>query len=148
MKKILVSTDGSKVAQKAIEEAKKMQECFDADIILYTNLEDGGTGYSEHKQVARNTEYQQKVRDEQKSKLDDNRHWLTKIAAEFPNPEKVLTMVDVGDIGRRIVENSEREGVDCIILGSRGLGGLRTVLLGSVSKYVALHAKCSVLIVK
>ena len=38
--------------------------------------------------------------------------------------------------------------VDLIVIGSRGLGGFKRVLLGSVSIGVVTHAHCPVLVVR
>ena len=43
---------------------------------------------------------------------------------------------------------SAEEKADLIVLGSRGLSGIKAFLLGSVSDRVAHHAPCSVLIVR
>jgi nucleotide-binding universal stress UspA family protein len=47
-----------------------------------------------------------------------------------------------------ILEESETFGADLIMVGSHGYGMIERVLLGSVSQSVALHAKCSVEIVR
>ncbi|MDP3973124.1 MAG: universal stress protein [Candidatus Nanopelagicales bacterium] len=39
-------------------------------------------------------------------------------------------------------------GADLIVVGSRGLGGFRGVLLGSVSQRCVSHAQCPVVIVR
>ena len=47
----------------------------------------------------------------------------------------------------QIVEVAEQRDVDLIVIGSRGLSGLRHVALGSVAAAVAQHSRRSVLIV-
>jgi nucleotide-binding universal stress UspA family protein len=50
-----------------------------------------------------------------------------------------------GDAGKALVEHSEP--LDLLVLGSRGYGPIKSVLLGSVSSYVLRHAGCPVLVV-
>ena len=47
-----------------------------------------------------------------------------------------------------IVDAAEDCGADLIVMGSRGLGLVKGVLLGSVSQYVVENAKCAVMVVK
>lgn len=53
-----------------------------------------------------------------------------------------------GNPGRTICELASNWSADLIIVGSRGLTGLKEMFLGSVSNYVTHHAPCSVLIVR
>ena len=46
-----------------------------------------------------------------------------------------------------IVEVAEREGVDCIVVGSIGMGAFERVMLGNESEKVVRFAKCPVLLV-
>jgi len=52
-----------------------------------------------------------------------------------------------GDAAAEIVASAERSNADLIVMGSRGHGGLRRAVLGSVARDVLQHAHCSVLIV-
>ena len=54
----------------------------------------------------------------------------------------------IGYPAAEIVRVAEEEGCDLIVLGSRGLSGFKSFLLGSVSDRVTHHAHCPVLIVK
>jgi nucleotide-binding universal stress UspA family protein len=53
-----------------------------------------------------------------------------------------------GRADREVVNLSEEIGAGLIIMGSRGLGGVRRALMGSVSDSVVRHAHCPVLIVR
>ncbi|MGL5832152.1 MAG: universal stress protein, partial [Waterburya sp.] len=53
-----------------------------------------------------------------------------------------------GNPGRVICEFASTWSADLILVGSRGLKGLKEMFLGSVSNYITHHAPCSVLIVR
>jgi nucleotide-binding universal stress UspA family protein len=60
----------------------------------------------------------------------------------------VLSEVLPGRAREVILDEAEKWGADLIMLGSRGLGGVARLLLGSVSSAVLSHANCSVEIVR
>jgi len=47
-----------------------------------------------------------------------------------------------------IIEYSEKQGIDLIVIGTKGKTGLRRLLLGSVSQGVLTYAHCPVLLVR
>ena len=61
---------------------------------------------------------------------------------------RVTTEVIKGYPKHIIVEEADRWGADLIVVGSHGYRGLTRLWLGSVSRAVASHAKCSVEIVR
>ncbi len=68
--------------------------------------------------------------------------------------EKVADDVEGVDVDLRIVEGDTSEvlleraqGADLLVVGSRGLGGFRGLLLGSVSQQCVQHAASPVVVV-
>lgn len=53
----------------------------------------------------------------------------------------------MGAPGKMICDRAKTDSIDLIIVGSRGLKGLRKLFIGSVSNYVMHHAPCSVMVV-
>jgi nucleotide-binding universal stress UspA family protein len=53
-----------------------------------------------------------------------------------------------GRVVPEIVALAEEIGAGLIVMGSRGLGGIRRALMGSVSDSVVRHAHCPVLVVR
>ena len=60
----------------------------------------------------------------------------------------VVARVEGGDPANRILESIGEDKIDCVVMGSRGLGGLKGLFLGSVSHKVANHAPCTCITVK
>jgi nucleotide-binding universal stress UspA family protein len=56
--------------------------------------------------------------------------------------------VEDGHAPEVILNLAEREGVDLIVLGRRGISGVERFLIGGVSSSVVNHSKCDVLVVK
>ena len=54
----------------------------------------------------------------------------------------------MGTPGAEVVDLAEELGVGQVVVGSRGLGGIRRALIGSVSDSVVRHAHCPVLVVR
>src|SRR5215204_3745848 len=54
----------------------------------------------------------------------------------------------MGQVALEIVALAEELQADLIVMGSRGLGGVRRALMGSVSDSVVRHAHCPVLVVR
>lgn len=57
------------------------------------------------------------------------------------------TLVRTGDAGAEIVEAAKEWRADLIFVGSRGLTGIKRLVMGSVAQYVVGHAQCSVEVV-
>ena len=60
----------------------------------------------------------------------------------------VKPLVEDGDTVQRILDCAERENIDLVVMGSRGLGGLSGLLLGSNSHKVSQLAECALLTVR
>jgi nucleotide-binding universal stress UspA family protein len=63
------------------------------------------------------------------------------------NPKEEL-LTDLVSPAQGLVQLAERDGADVIVVGTRGNGGFKKLLLGSVANSVLHYADCSVLVTK
>ncbi|UXD21475.1 universal stress protein A [Ignicoccus pacificus DSM 13166] len=61
---------------------------------------------------------------------------------------KTEVVIKEGHVGKTIVQAAEELDADLIALGTRGLSGIKALILGSVARYVSNHAHCPVLVVR
>ena len=61
---------------------------------------------------------------------------------------KATGLTKLGNPARDIVDYARAEGINHIVIGSRGMGSLKGIVLGSVSSKVVQLAGCPVTIVK
>lgn len=137
VKKLLVPIDSSKIAHRALEETIKLNRDLNAKIyLLYV---------ADVNKLAINAYLSGNILLEI-GKAGDR---ILKEARDlFPVDVDVEPIYKVGDPAEIVCDIAEEISPDMIIMGSRGLGLVRGVLLGSVSKYVLEHTKCPVLIIK
>jgi nucleotide-binding universal stress UspA family protein len=87
--------------------------------------------------------------DDRQSRLDRHRHIAEEMAQRLTERGIVATAsVLAGDPAHEIIAAADRRGADLIVTGTRGLHGVKRVILGGVARNVLLHASCSVLVVR
>ena len=86
----------------------------------------------------------EELKDSHKKMLEEA---LGEIKKKNPNL-KTSAKLAKGNAADRIIEMAKEENVDLIVVGSRGMSGVKRFFLGSVSHNVAHHCECPVLIVK
>jgi nucleotide-binding universal stress UspA family protein len=77
--------------------------------------------------------------------------WFDKVQEEADENNVKLRreiIVNSRSIVGAVVDYAEHEGVDLIVIGSRGLSGFKKLLLGSTASGVITYAHCPVLVVK
>ena len=60
----------------------------------------------------------------------------------------VEQVIQTGEAGPALCRVAEEQGVDVIVVGSRGRGAIKRALLGSVSTHVTNNAPCPVVVVR
>lgn len=138
-KKILLATDGSENAGRAAKEAASLAEELSSHVFLVYIISNPP---SQSRMAKANFDVHSILLEDAKSAIKDTIENLEN------NNIPYTLRVAIGEPSSEIIEISEKEKVDLIVIGSRGLGTIKGVFLGSVSQKVAHQAKCPVMIVK
>jgi len=137
---ILVPLDGSKPSQHALEQAIILAELYQAEINLLYVL-DLNSQVSAFEQVS----ISGYIPDEIKK---NGRSILKGALQQIPRAVKARTFLEIGLPTETIVDFCQEKDCDLIIMGSRGLGAIKQLFVGSVSNYVLHHACCPVLVIR
>jgi nucleotide-binding universal stress UspA family protein len=139
-KTVLVGVDGSAGSHKALAWAADEAADHEADLVVlnvweHTLLPPAGSVSVSEKYVPDPSQRTaEDLLEEIKAVLGDDPPVLVQPRVKQGSPAKVL-----------IEESSE---ADLLVVGTRGHGGFRGLVLGSVSQHVAAYAKCPVTVVR
>ena len=135
--KILLAIDGSKFSQAAVHQLIALMAPREVEVRLLHVIELWPVHIHNLERDLR-----QEKREEAEQLLARTAHQLR--AAGF----NVTTIAKEGDPKADVIDVASEWHADLIMLGSHGRKGLERFLVGSVSEAVALHATCSVQIVR
>lgn len=140
---ILVAIDGSAHGARALDEAISLATGNNARLTILTAVPDpstwalGGGGYG----AALN--YGEFAGQAERA----HRELLERAVAQVPQDVSVTSRLLHGRPGDRILEQLHDGDHDLVVMGSRGRGNMRSLVLGSVSHQVLNAAPSAVLIV-
>jgi nucleotide-binding universal stress UspA family protein len=140
LSKILVPVDGSENSLRALDYAIYLAKKTGANITAMNVIENPPTLYVESQKLL--NDLLANFRAESARILDKCKQIAEK------SDVKIETVVGEGDAASNIVGYAQKAGFDTIIIGRRGLGRFKEMVLGSISNKVLHHAKCSVMLVK
>jgi len=146
-RKLLVPMDFSAAALEACRIATELAQSGGATLWLLKIIEPSQETLNLEPMMALGA--QQMFHDLDEQLLDANHTRLDALAQTLRDQGiPVETTVARGHPQDLVCRLAEDQGVDLIVMGSRGLGAFKQLFLGSVSNYVLQHASCPVLITR
>lgn len=145
--KILLATDGSAHSQTMVNELAGRTFAADTQVRIVSAFEGGSYMLNTAPMGTLSRYYAQA--DSLAIKAAENVTENAAVILRKKNPGLSISVAAIeGSPKSAILEDAETFGADLIVVGSHGHGAVAGFLLGSVSQAVALHAKCSVEIVR
>ena len=123
VRRILVGTDRSETATRAVRWAAQMAERYQAELVVCQSVREG------------------------MSKGETQRE-LAEYVEDVVGPEARALAAQGNDPARVMVDLAKAEGVDVIVVGSVGMSGRKEFLLENVPNRVSHNAHCTVVIVQ
>jgi nucleotide-binding universal stress UspA family protein len=137
LKNIVLAFDGSEYSNRALQYAKTFAERFEATLWLvhvFTHTSDL-LGYEDYEKFySKRKAGGQALLDEALQELSNTRLDVREKLQEGPEAESILNIAKTCQ-------------ADLIVMGTRGHGTLKGLLVGSVSRKVIHHSSCPVMVV-
>ncbi len=146
---ILVPTDESDHARKAVTLAADLAQKYGARLIaLHVMTPSWSDRVPEELRSYAKAEHIQATEREILESVGQQILRRAETLALEEGLEQIETLLEVGDVAATVLAVAQRQNVDLIVMGSRGLGGMKGLLQGSVSHKVNAHSPCSCITVK
>jgi nucleotide-binding universal stress UspA family protein len=141
---IVVGTDGSETAKKAVAAAVDLAREIGASLDIVSAYEPVPQSRlrAESRQAPEDLQWMINPREDVEATLRDAAEDIEEAGI------RVETFAREGDPADAILDVAEERGADLIVVGNKGMTGAKRFLLGSVPNKVSHHAPCSVLIIR
>ena len=123
MTKILVGTDRSETATRAVRWAVEMAERYGAELLVTQSVRAGMDRATVERELRSYTQ-------------------------DVAGPAARAIVREGGDPARHMVEIADEEGADVLVVGSVGMSGRKEFLLDNIPNRVSHLARCTVVIVR
>ena len=142
--KILTPVDGSEASLEAARKASQLAEIHQSKLCLMHVVPLSFLDLLQYRPTMLESDLLPKQLEERLSAQADQHLEAARAVCRVP----VTLHKVVGHPSEAIVDYADEEGFDLIVIGNRGLGGVGSLLLGSVSAHVVHHSPLPVMIVK
>lgn len=141
MERIMIATDGSRSAKRALDAAANLTKKLKGELIVITVA--GTISAADIKRLARGSGDVDDVLEALANKVLDG---ACKRAKSI-GVRRIKRQSETGDAAAAILEAARRNRVDFLVVGRHGFGPLAGWLLGSVSQKIMSLAPCKVIVV-
>jgi nucleotide-binding universal stress UspA family protein len=148
--KILLATDGSREAQLAATTAADLAKSTGSELHVL-HVGEAANPYAEGVGLAGAEAVPSRLGAELGGQFEQQARDLLEAEAErvrAAGGAAAQAHLSMGKVDHEVVTLAEEIGAGLIVLGSRGRGGIRRALMGSVSESVVRHSHCPVLVVR
>jgi nucleotide-binding universal stress UspA family protein len=147
----MVAIDGSKESMHAANCAIGVAKKYDAILVVLTVLPQELRYDYEIDQVDPEVPMTPVKGVVELSRMEIEGEWFTSIKKNaLASNVKIETeiLMEGKSVVADIIEYSEKQSIDLIVIGTKGKTGLRRLILGSVSQGILAYAHCPVLLVR
>ena len=138
--KVLVPVDGSDNSFRALDAALLLSEKLGSKVTAIHIMEEIPVLHIQSEKLLK------ELVDAYKKEMQSILSKCTEIATR--KGVSINTKLLQGNVGSTILDFCEKEKFDIIVMGSRGMGKFKELVLGSVSNKIVHHSSCPVMIVR
>jgi nucleotide-binding universal stress UspA family protein len=144
-----VAVDGSKASIHASAQAIDIAKKLDAELIaLYVISPDTRYNYPEDALTPKMSKAFKEILMISMQRGEKNVDVVRQMAKQSNIKIKTDVVVGISSVVKEIIEYAHKNEINMIVVGSRGLSGIKKMLLGSVASGVVTYADCPVLVIK
>jgi nucleotide-binding universal stress UspA family protein len=141
--RVLVAVDGSDDSLKAAKTAIRIAK-YNGSTLTLLHIRELPVGFADSEPIAESKATEESHESDVGKVIDD---LVRSAQTEGVKAHKVIREHEKSVL-HTILDYAEKERIDLIVVGTRGQGGFKKMLLGSVASGLTNYARCSVLIVR